>query len=93
MLDHFSLAASSVPTGVGNIRNENQLGWMFGKNEVRVKSWEGGGRDLSTEIKVNPEEFEDYWVEQERVDLTLPMKEFRVSSGVFLPDEGFIEVD
>lgn len=58
---------------------------MFGKNEVRLKNWEGTNKDLCTEIRVDVEEFgadggeSRYWVEQERVDLTLPMKEFRVS--------------
>ena len=79
MLDHFSIAISSSATGSTSIRNENQLGWMFGKKEIRVKSWEGGSKDLSTEIRVDPGEFLDYWVEGERVDLTLPMREFRVS--------------
>lgn len=62
---------------------------MFGKNEVRLKSWEGANKDLCTEIKVDVAEFgadsdgrSRYWVEQERVDLTLPMKEFRVSYAV-----------
>lgn len=79
MLDHFSIASSSVSTGVGNIRNENQLAWMFGKNEVRVKSFEGVSKDLCTEIKVDPDEFDEYYLHENRVDLTLPMKEFRVS--------------
>lgn len=78
MLDHFSIASSSAFTGIGSIRNENQLGWMFKRDEVRVKSWEGASKDLSTEIKLDPDEFEDYWVEVDGVQLTLPMKEFRV---------------
>lgn len=34
---------------------------------------------MSTEIKVKKEDFEDYDVFNGRVDLTLPMREFRVS--------------
>ena len=51
---------------------------MFARDEVRVKSWEGGTKELSTEIKVKKEDFEDYDVFNGRVDLTLPMREFRV---------------
>jgi len=79
MLDHFSIASSSFSTGIGNIRNENQLAWRFGKDEVRVKSWEGVSKDLTTEIKLHPDEFDDYHVEGDSFELTLPMKEFRVS--------------
>ncbi|KAL7424963.1 hypothetical protein Q5752_000650 [Cryptotrichosporon argae] len=83
-LDHFSIAftsasGSSFPGAGGSIRNENQLGWMFAREEVRVKSWEGINSHLSTEIKLDRYEFEDYVVENERgrVDLTLPIKEFK----------------
>lgn len=79
MLDHFTIASSSVNAGIGNIRNENQLAWMFDKDQVRVKSLEGGSKDLTTEIKVDPEEFDSYSLYSDRVDLTLPMKEVRVS--------------
>jgi len=51
---------------------------MFATDEVRVKSWEGGSKELSTEIKVKKEDFDDYDVYNGRVDLTLPMREFRV---------------
>lgn len=82
-LDHFhiGLTSSHVMTSAGTttIRQENQLSWLFSRDEVRVKSWEGGSRELSTEIKVDPGEFVDYEVFTGRVDLTLPMREFRVS--------------
>lgn len=46
-----------------------------------MKSWETGQTSLSTEIKLDPTgEFVNYWLEGERVDLTVPMKEFRVGS-------------
>ena len=50
-----------------------------------MKSWEGGSRELSTEIRVDPGEFVDYEVFTGRVDLTLPMREFRVS--IFTPPQ------
>lgn len=88
-LEHFSLTSSTTQSANHQVRSENHLGWMFGKNEVRLKSWEGLSKELCTEIKVDTAEFGNdrdgvasYWVEQERVDLTLPMKEFRVSEGV-----------
>ena len=82
-LDHFSISLTTSgintgPTGT-TIRQENQLSWMFDRREVRVKSWEGGNKELCTEIKVDVAEFEDYEVVGPRVDLTLPMREFRVS--------------
>ncbi|ORY34976.1 Rad9-domain-containing protein [Naematelia encephala] len=86
MLDHFSIAVSSSSNyaglggGVGvSIKAENQLGWMFAKHQVRIKSWDGANRDLSTEIVLDPEEFDEYEVYDDRVDLTLPMKEFRAT--------------
>jgi cell cycle checkpoint control protein RAD9A len=54
---------------------------MFSRDEVRVKSWEGGTKELSTEIKVKKQDFDDYEVFNGRVDLTLPMREFRVSDS------------
>jgi len=79
MLDHFSLAAPGFQANSG-YRGENQLGWMFAHHEIRVKSWETTQSNLCTEIKVDPAEFDYYWLENNaRVDLTLPMKEFRVS--------------
>lgn len=78
---HIGLTSSHVTTsgGTTTIRQENQLSWLFSRDEVRVKSWEGGSRELSTEVKVDPTEFDDYEVFNGRVDLTLPMREFRVS--------------
>jgi len=55
---------------------------MFARDEVRVKSWDGGTKELSTEIKVKKEDFEDYDIFNGRVDLTLPMREFRVGLSV-----------
>ena len=79
MLDHFSLAAPGFQVNTG-YRGENQLGWMFAQNEIRVKSWETTQSNLCTEIKVDPAEFDYYWLENNvRIDLTLPMREFRVS--------------
>lgn len=83
-LDHFhiSLTTSSASSSGGavTIKYENQLSWMFAPQEVRIKSWEGGSKDLSTEMRLDPKEFVDYYVyDDRRVDLTLPMREFRVS--------------
>ncbi|OCF61730.1 hypothetical protein L486_01390 [Kwoniella mangroviensis CBS 10435] len=79
-LENFALSTGSNYGGNANTGGTDQLGWMFTKNEVRVKSWEGlGGGGLCTEIKVDPEEFQDYEVVGDRIDLTLPMKEFRAT--------------
>jgi cell cycle checkpoint control protein RAD9A len=83
MLDHFSLAAPGFQANTG-YRGENQLGWMFAQHEIRVKSWETTQSSLCTEIKVDPAEFDYYWLENNvRVDLTLPMREFRVGFFAF----------
>lgn len=82
MLDHFNLAISSSNFSSGptsSIRNDNQLGWLFAKRQVRIKSWDGGSKDLQTEIVVDPGEFDEYEIVGDRVDLTIPMREFRVS--------------
>ncbi|WRT69439.1 uncharacterized protein IL334_006425 [Kwoniella shivajii] len=77
-LDNFAISSGSAYPGNSTSGGTDQLGWMFTKNEVRMKSWEGmGGGGLCTEIKVDTEEFQDYEVVGDRVDLTLPMKEFR----------------
>ena len=76
-LDHFSIALN--PTAAN--RAESQLGWMFTEKEVRLKSWDSGSKELSTEIKVQEEEFDSYSLYMnKRVDLTLPMREFRVGT-------------
>lgn len=95
-LDHFSI---SMPTSGSNASGGlSQLGWMFAKDHVKIKSWEGpgnGNAGLSTEITIDTEEFEDYglietrYLDDEatqqggnlgpRVDLTLPMKEFKAT--------------
>lgn len=77
VIDHFSFAAPGF--NANGFRGEHQLGWMFAGGEVRMKSWETGQTSLSTEIKLDPSgEFVNYWLEGDRVDLTVPMKEFRV---------------
>ncbi|WWC93071.1 uncharacterized protein L201_008036 [Kwoniella dendrophila CBS 6074] len=79
-LDNFAISSGSAYPGNGNSGGTDQLGWMFTPGEVRVKSWEGmGGGGLCTEIKVDTDEFQDYEVVGDRVDLTLPMKEFRAT--------------
>lgn len=86
-LDHFSLSTTGA-VNIHGVRPDNQLGWLFGKNEVRIKSWEGTSKGLCTELKLEAAEFgtdvdgyDRYWLESEegRVDLTIPMKEFSVS--------------
>jgi hypothetical protein len=82
-LDHFALSStSSVGATTQNAANryESELGWYFGDKEVRVKTFEGGGKKgISTEIRVDVGEFEEYWVDKAPVTLTFPMREFRVS--------------
>ena len=79
ILEHFALAApfSGSSAGEGRVKQENQLGWRFTKDEVRIKTWETLAT-LRTEIKVDKGEFEEYWVEEPMVELTIAMKEFRV---------------
>ncbi|WVQ79514.1 hypothetical protein IAT38_001613 [Cryptococcus sp. DSM 104549] len=79
-LDHFSISFPSGGGGGNASGGLSHLGWMFTKDSVRVKSIEGGGTamtGLSTEIKVDVDEFEEYEVMEDRVDLQVPMKEFK----------------
>ena len=78
-LDHFSAATPGFERGNGGIPPDPHLGWMMGKKQIRMKTWETGQSSLSTEIKLDPDEFEYYWLEGDRVDFSVPMKEFRVS--------------
>ncbi|WVW86639.1 hypothetical protein I302_108692 [Kwoniella bestiolae CBS 10118] len=79
-LENFALSTGSTYAGNSNTSGTDQLGWMFTKNEVRMKLWEGlGAGGLCTEIKVDTDEFQDYEVVGDRIDLTLPMKEFRAT--------------
>ncbi len=82
-LDHFALSStSSVGATTQNAANryESELGWYFGEKEVRVKTFEGGGKKgISTEIRIDIGEFEEYWVDEAPVVVTFPMREFRVS--------------
>ncbi|WVO13678.1 hypothetical protein L204_101299 [Cryptococcus depauperatus] len=79
-LEHFALVLPSSPNnqagGLGH------LGWLFAKDHVRIKTWEGAAEKdresgMSTQIQVDVEEFDDYELLTERVDLTMPMKEFK----------------
>lgn len=80
-LDHFALSSGPVSVGPqGGSRGETQLSWLFSREEIRIKSWEGWTRELTTEIKVDAGEFAQYWLENGDVEFTLPMREFRVST-------------
>lgn len=83
-LDHFPVQAAS--------NTEHELGWHFGREEVRIKTFAmgGGGGGLQTSIGVGVDEFEEYFVNDTEVrvggeevgngiKMTIPMKEFRVS--------------
>lgn len=93
-LDHFVQPTITGAGGNGQhngTKAENTLGWLFSDKEVRVKTWEGGAgsRELSTEIRLDSRDFQNYEVYEGRVDLTLPMREFRVSEA--LSEFGLIE--
>lgn len=82
-LEHFNIAFSATTNANGAVRGDSQLAWRFGKKEVCVKTFENASTSsLSTEVKLNVGEFgDDYEVlhEDDRVDLALPMREFKVS--------------
>lgn len=79
-LDHFTIAFGS---GTGtNVRGDSHLAWLFSVNEVRVKNFETATTStLSTEIKIDVNEFQHYEVYADRVDLALPMREFKVGQS------------
>lgn len=66
------------------IKYENELGWYFASGEVRVKTMEANRPasvrfGLATEIRIAPEEFDEYVIERGPVQLAFPLREFRVS--------------
>ncbi len=82
-IDHFALSGSTTSTAAaganGINKYESDLGWYFSPQEIRVKTFEGGGKKgISTEIKVDPDEFEDYQIGSAAVTMTFPMREFLV---------------
>ncbi|WOO77659.1 Cell cycle checkpoint control protein RAD9A [Vanrija pseudolonga] len=81
--DHFTLAFTApASNNTANVRGDTQLAWMLSENEVRVKNLNGLATNaLSTEITLDVAEFTNYEVVggNGRVDLTLPMKEFKAT--------------
>jgi cell cycle checkpoint control protein RAD9A len=70
-------------TGGTTIKYENELGWYFSQTEIRVKTLEANRppamkQYLSTEIRIAPDEFDEYVIEQGPVQLAFPLREFRV---------------
>lgn len=90
-VDHFNLSAGGGGTqklGDGtSIKYESELSWLFGSERVKIKTWEGGAssvlrRSISTEISLSVKEFEEYFLGDEMpVQMTFPMKEFKVRQG------------
>ncbi|KAL1408287.1 hypothetical protein Q8F55_005093 [Vanrija albida] len=81
--DHFTLAFTApASNNSANVRGDTQLAWMLSLDEVRVKNLNGlATNSLSTEITLDVAEFTNYEVAggDGRVDLTLPMKEFKAT--------------
>lgn len=92
-VDHFNLSAGGGGTqklGDGtSIKYESELSWLFGVERVKIKTWEGGAssvlrRSISTEISLSIREFEEYLLGDDApVQMTFPMKEFKVSPRQF----------
>lgn len=87
--DHFSFSSgantTSIPAnGTTNPinKNESELGWLFDEDEIRVKTFEGGGGGkktlMATEVKCGVEDFEEYFVHNPPVALAFPIKEYKV---------------
>ncbi|EIW71745.1 hypothetical protein TREMEDRAFT_60659 [Tremella mesenterica DSM 1558] len=82
-LKHFDITLTSASTTSSSNNNvprpEHMLNWMFSNERVKIRSSEGVGGQVTTTIDVSTQEFEDYEVVDGRVDLTLPMREFRAA--------------
>ncbi|KAJ9124272.1 hypothetical protein QFC22_001072 [Naganishia vaughanmartiniae] len=94
-IEHFSVSSGSATittsagggsngSGGSSIKYENELGWYFAQNEIRVKTLEANRppalrQYLSTEIKIAPDEFDEYHIEEGPVQLAFPLREFRAS--------------
>jgi hypothetical protein len=64
----------------GSSRKEAYLAWGFGEREVRICSWEGNAKaeQVSTEFFVKDEQFDEYNVFHDGVNLGFPMRDFKV---------------
>ncbi|KAJ9106182.1 hypothetical protein QFC21_001325 [Naganishia friedmannii] len=91
-IEHFSVSSgtATITTSSGGgsggslIKYENELGWYFAQNEIKVKTLEANRppamrQYLSTEIKIAPDEFDEYHVDDGPVQLAFPLREFRAS--------------
>ncbi|KAJ9098778.1 hypothetical protein QFC19_006254 [Naganishia cerealis] len=94
-IEHFSVSSGTATitassgggsngSGGSMIKYENELGWYFAQNEIKVKTLEANRppamrQYLSTEIKIAPDEFDEYHVEEGPVQLAFPLREFRWS--------------
>jgi cell cycle checkpoint control protein RAD9A len=92
-IEHFAVSSGTATittssgggsSGGSSIKYENELGWYFAQNEIKVKTLEANRppamrQYLSTEIKIAPDEFDEYHVEEGPVQLAFPLREFRVS--------------
>ncbi|WVQ75207.1 hypothetical protein IAR50_004819 [Cryptococcus sp. DSM 104548] len=79
-LEHFTISfPSSSRDPLNQTGGLSMLCWLFAEDHVRIKSFEGGGggAGLSTEIKVDTQEFEEFELVEDRVDMRMPMKEFK----------------
>ncbi|GMK57477.1 hypothetical protein CspeluHIS016_0403110 [Cutaneotrichosporon spelunceum] len=77
-LDHFSIAFSSSTSNNGAVRGDSHLAWQFTQNQVKIKNYETATTSvLATEVTLDVRDFSQYVLEQDVVELSLPMREFK----------------
>lgn len=80
-LDHFSIAFTSSTSSSGAVRGDSHLAWQFTQSNVKIKNYESATTSvLATEVTLDVRDFSQYLLEQDVVVLSLPMREFKVSS-------------
>jgi hypothetical protein len=80
----YVVSSGSLRKNCLRLTRNSFIGTVFGLREIRMKSWETGNSTLQTEVRIDPGEFDDYVLyDHSRIDLTVPMKEFRVSLRQF----------
>lgn len=65
------------------MRGDSHLAWQFSPRCVKIKNYETATTSvLATEITIDTRDFSQYLLEEECVELSLPMREFKVGCSL-----------
>lgn len=84
-LEHFTIAFGSSANSV--VKGDSHLAWQFTNNRVKIKNYETATTSmLATEITLDTRDFGQFQLDEDCVELSLPMREFKV--GQCISDHG-----